>query len=256
MNLFIYKLLVGPLVIGGATLAGRIWGASVSGWLVGLPLNSAPIIYFVALTNSLSFTISTIMGTLSGGMAVVCFCVAYSWLAVKYSWPISLAGAMLCFSALTLFIRQTALPLPVLALLIPATIFLGLRLLPKNNQLIQKNEQPGKWDLPARILISTAFILLMTALAPIIGPKLTGLLSVIPLHTAILAIFAHRLQGSNGATNVMRGLLHGLFGFTGFYVTLALLIDKLSLNMAFLSASLAVLTINGFSLILLRNSPH
>jgi hypothetical protein len=31
------KLLVTPLLIGGATLAGRRFGHQVGGWLVGLP---------------------------------------------------------------------------------------------------------------------------------------------------------------------------------------------------------------------------
>lgn len=254
MNLFIYKLVIGPLLIGGATLAGRIWGAGVSGWLVGMPLNSAPVIYFIALTKDQSFTISTIMGTLSGGVAVVSFCLAYSWLAVKFSWPICISGSMLCFAGTTLVMRQTSLPLPALALLVPASILAGLRLMPKSSHLGQRNEKPGKWDLPARMFISMVFILLVTSLAPFIGPRLTGLISVIPIHTAILGIFAHRLQGSAGAAGVMRGLLYGLFGFTGFYISLALLIGRLNPGLAFTGAILTVLVINSFSLFFLRHT--
>ncbi|HLI06681.1 MAG TPA: hypothetical protein VKV40_08945 [Ktedonobacteraceae bacterium] len=37
MVLFVFKLLLTPLLIGLVSLAGRRWGPAVSGWIVGLP---------------------------------------------------------------------------------------------------------------------------------------------------------------------------------------------------------------------------
>ena len=51
MNTFILKLILAPVIIGGASLAGRRWGPAVSGWLVGLPLTSGPVIFFLALSQ-------------------------------------------------------------------------------------------------------------------------------------------------------------------------------------------------------------
>lgn len=43
------KLVLAPALIGAASLAGRRWGPAVSGWLVGLPLTSGPIAFFLRL---------------------------------------------------------------------------------------------------------------------------------------------------------------------------------------------------------------
>ena len=42
------KLVLTPLLIGMASVAGRRWGPVVSGWLIGLPLTSAPVVLFLA----------------------------------------------------------------------------------------------------------------------------------------------------------------------------------------------------------------
>ncbi len=47
--IFLLKLLLVPTFIGIVSLAGRRWGPTVSGWLVGLPLTSGPVAFFLAL---------------------------------------------------------------------------------------------------------------------------------------------------------------------------------------------------------------
>jgi len=39
--------------------------------------------------------------------------------------------------------------------------------------------QPGRWDIPLRILIGTTFIILLPETAPLLGSRLTGLLATI-----------------------------------------------------------------------------
>ncbi len=82
MNIFILKLFLAPVILGGASLAGRRWGPAVSGWLVGLPLTSGPVIFFLALSHGATFAASAISGTLSGGFSLVAFCLVYAWLAI------------------------------------------------------------------------------------------------------------------------------------------------------------------------------
>ena len=45
--MLLFKLLLTPVIIGLVSLAGRRWGPAVSGWLVGLPLTSAPVVLFM-----------------------------------------------------------------------------------------------------------------------------------------------------------------------------------------------------------------
>jgi hypothetical protein len=42
------KIAVTPLLIGGASLAGRRFGHRIGGWLVALPLTSGPVTFFLA----------------------------------------------------------------------------------------------------------------------------------------------------------------------------------------------------------------
>src|SRR5581483_11308029 len=69
MNIFVLKLILAPVILGGASLAGRRWGHAISGWLVGLPLTSGPVIFFLSLSHDTSFVSSTVLGTLSGGFS-------------------------------------------------------------------------------------------------------------------------------------------------------------------------------------------
>ena len=50
------KLLLTPALIGAASLAGRRWGPAISGWLVGLPFTSCPVVFFVALNQGTAVT--------------------------------------------------------------------------------------------------------------------------------------------------------------------------------------------------------
>lgn len=253
MNILALKLMLAPLILGGASLAGRRWGPSVSGWLIGLPLTSGPVVFFVAISHSEAFAASTVLGTLSGGLSLVAFCLAYAWLALKFRWPVAISASMLCFGAITLLMQNLVLPLITIFVLVVLAILAGLWLMPRGTQLDSQASKPGKWDLPARILVGTSFILALTGIAPFIGPRLTGLLSTIPLYTAILTIFAQRLQGPAGAASVLRGLLFGLFGFTSFYLVLALLLERTGIGPAFFAAIGATLVTQGLSFLVLRH---
>jgi hypothetical protein len=92
----------------------------------------------------------------------------------------------------------------------------------------------------------------LTELAPVFGARLSGLLATYPLFGAVLAAFAHRLSGAAAAERVLRGLLIGLFGFTGFFLLLTLTIEPLGIAAAFAAATTVALAIQSGSLWALR----
>src|SRR5712692_6527915 len=52
------KLVVTPALIGAASLAGRRWGQGVSGWIVGLPLTSGPVAFFLVVDHGAAFAVA------------------------------------------------------------------------------------------------------------------------------------------------------------------------------------------------------
>ena len=251
MNILALKLILAPLIIGSASLAGRRWGPAVSGWIVGMPLTSGPVIFFVALSHGVDFASSSILGVLSGGISLVLYALAYSWTATRFNWQTSISASLLLFSLSTLYLQTVSIPLFIIVPVVAAAIFIGLNRMPSGD--VEEGEsKPGPWDIPARILIGTSFILLLTGVAPLIGSRMTGLLTTIPLYITILAIFAHRDHGPAAAAHTLRGLLYGMFAFTGFFLVLSLLIEKTSLGVSFGLAALTALTVQGASLFILR----
>jgi hypothetical protein len=251
MDILLLKLILAPLIIGSASLAGRRWGSTVSGWLVALPLTSGPVIFILALSHERAFVIEAIGGTLSGGFSLVAYSLTYAWTARKFSWPFSIIASLLVFACLTDQLNGIVFSFLPLVSYIFITILAGLWFMPRQFPLAGESP-PGKWDIPARILIGTGFILLITGLAPTIGPRLTGLLTTIPLYVSILTVFAHRHQGHAGANRVLRGLLLGLLSVTAFYLALGLLIEHSLPSVAFGAATLTALVVHGLSLLSVR----
>ena len=251
MNILVLKLVLAPVIIGSASMAGRKWGAAVSGWIVGLPLTSGPVAFIIALSHDRAFAFDTIRGTLSGGFSLIAYVLTYTLVAKRFNWAVSILSSLLVFAGMTVILRGITLPFIPLFFAVLAVIFIGLWLTPKYEN-VKSGVEPGKWDIPARILIGTSFILLVTGVAPYIGSRLTGLLTTIPLYVSIMTIFAHRHQGHESAVNLLRGLVLGLFSFAGFYLVLGLLIEDASLAVSFGAATLATLAVQGASLFILK----
>jgi hypothetical protein len=255
MDTLALKLLLTPALIGGASLVGRRWGAALSGWLVGVPFTSGPITLILALRQGVGFAAAAATGTLAGTVSQAGFCLTYAWVAVRCRWLLAVSAGTLVFAGLTAALRSLPLPAgPLFVAAIPAVV-LALRFLP-----VYGNPETGapaalpRWDLPARMAVTTGFVVLLTEAAPALGPRLTGLLAPFPLYGAVLAGFAHGLQGRAQATLVLKGLLLGLFTFAGFFLMLATLLEEAGLGPAFGAATLTGCVLQGGSLWWLRRS--
>jgi hypothetical protein len=261
VSTLVLKLVLTPALIGTASLAGRRWGPAVSGWLVGLPLTSAPIAFFLALSDGTAFAATVALGTMTGTISQAAFCVAYGRLAVRagrparVGWPAALLGGALAFGLATVVLQGLTLPLlPSFAAVI-GVLLVALRLMPRSGGHVAPAASPlPRWDLPARMAVATGFVLLLTAIAPALGPRLTGLLAPFPLYAATLVVFAHHLQGPGPAANVLRGLLLGLFAFAGFFLVLSALLERAGIGPAFTAAGVVALALQGVSLWALRRS--
>lgn len=257
MQMLWLKLLLTPAFIGGASLAGRRWGAVVSGLLVGLPLTSGPIALFLALDHGATFAAAAAVGILAGGISVAIFCLAYTWLVFWLAWPLAiLAGWAVFFASTALLQLLTFSPLP-LFLGIVALLAVVARLLPPVGSPHPPKALPW-WDIPGRMLVATAFVVGLTGLAPRLGSHLSGLLAPFPIYISILGIFTHRLEGPQAVAGLMRGVVAGLYSFVAFFLVVALLLTHAGVAVTFLLASMVTLAIQGAALWLVarRKAPE
>src|SRR5579864_5312449 len=102
LSSLLLKVVVTPALIAAATLAGRRWGHRLSGWLVGLPLTSGPVVFFLTLDQGTGFAISAALAVLLGTISQAAFALAYAWAAVRSRWPVATAAGCAVFALATI----------------------------------------------------------------------------------------------------------------------------------------------------------
>jgi hypothetical protein len=252
------KLVLTPALIAVATLVGRRFGPSISGWLVGLPFTSGPVSLFLAFEQGTAFAAAAAAGSIAGVAASAVFAVAYAAMAQRYRWPASLAVASVAFAvavtALHAMPLGSGLPLPLLALYaggVTAAIA-GIRLIPPPRAL-DEAPAPPRWDLPVRMAVATALVVVITSAAPLLGPQLSGLLTTYPIYAGVLAVFAHSQRGGAAATQVVRGLCYGILAFATFFLAVGALVDRAGVLPAFAVAVTGAVLVQAVTLTRIRS---
>jgi hypothetical protein len=119
-------------------------------------------------------------------------------------------------------------------------IAIGLRVVrPPNLDDREVPAELGRWDIAARMVVATTLVVSISAAAPTLGGRASGLLATFPVYIAVLSTFAHRTWGAGEAIAVLRGLLIGLPGFATFFLALSLLLGNVPIPLAFGVALLA-----------------
>ena len=249
--MLVFKLLLTPLFIGLIGLADRRWGAKVGGWLVGLPLTSAPVILFITLELGTTFASHMAVGILMGLISQAVFCVTYAWLSFRVNWLLSWFIGWGAFFAATLAFEQISVPLPLVFISVISSLFLVLFLWPISGGRGVSAQAPA-WATLGRMVMATSFVLLLTSTASLLGPHLSGLLSPLPIFATVFAVFAHKLQGGGPARQVLHGVVVSSFACAVFFLLVAECIGQWSIVATFSGATLCALLTQGWTLWLLR----
>ncbi len=246
------KLILTPLLVGGASLAQRRWGAQIGGWIVALPLTSGPIILFVALDQSPELAANVARGALAGVVAEVAFCLAYALACARAGTAGSLTAGITAFVVIGILVPDLIALLTFLVALL--AIALGLWFLPTPSVDADRVPvEPPAWDVPARIVVATCLVLLLTTVAPIIGGRAAGIIATFPVYASVLTTFAQRARGPAESVQVLRGLLYGLPGFATFCLVVGALLLTTGVFVAFGIAIAVALTVQGTTLVILMS---
>lgn len=231
MDLLAFKLVASPLLLLAASLAVRRWGEAVGGFVVGLPLTSGPISLFLALEQGPDFARQATSGSLTGTAAQAAAAWAYCALAGS-GCTMAIAGACVAFVLVAWPLQASGASPGVLFVLALVAMASALRF-SSSTASDQRVEAPAWWDLPARMALIVVLVLGVTAAAPTLGARASGVLASFPLMGVILTVFAHRTAGPGAGQSVMRGMVMGLLGFAVFFFALNLMLTRLTVPLAY-----------------------
>lgn len=246
--MLLLKLLLTPLLVGGSALAARRWGPAIGGWLIALPLTSGPVLAFLAIDHGSAFAATAAIGSLAGLAGIAVFSVAYER-ASRGAGPVpSLGAAAVAFFVtgfvVTGLLGSAALPVAAVTL---AIIALAGRTIRASGLTHAPIPYP-RWDLPARMAVATVLVLGLTTFAPLLGAEVSGLIATYPVYISVLTVFTHHHAGRVAASDVLAGLLAGLFGTAGFYLVVIVGVVPLGPLGAFTGAVVAALAIEAVTL--------
>jgi hypothetical protein len=89
---------------------------------------------------------------------------------------------------------------------------------------------------------AAAIVFLLTSFARLLGPMSSGLASMFPLYTSILAVFNH-MKSDILARAVLKGVVAGAFGAAVFFVIVASAQGSLATGLCFGLATLAAVAV-------------
>jgi hypothetical protein len=251
VNTLAPKLILTPLLVAGASLAGRRWGPALSGWLVTLPLTSGPIAFFIAVETGVDVARHAAAGALVGAVAQVGFAAAYSVASGRASWVGSLGVASLAFVVVAAILPPLG-PVSMYAVLAASVALVLWRLGGAGTDDRRRPPAPA-WDIPARVIVATTLVVAISAAAPLIGGRTAGILATFPVYAAVLATFAHGTRGRAEAGDVLRGLTTGLLGFGAFFLALEWLLGRTGVIESFVGALAVGLVVQAATLPVVRS---
>jgi hypothetical protein len=240
-DFFLYKASIAPLLVMGATLAGRRWGQTAAGLVAGLPIVAGPILFFYALEQGPAYAAVAARDTLLGLFSLSLFVLGYAWRAWTGASALScVIVGWAAFALGTALIGHVHAELWQAFLWALGSLYLARRSLPPMEESAA-SAPPSPWDLPLRGLSAALLVLALTHFARSLGPALGGFLAPFPVASTVLAVFAQNQGGGAAAVAVLKGLLLALNAFAVFCATLCLALPGHSLALSFaLAVALAV----------------
>lgn len=249
MNLVWIKVFATPLLIAAVTVIARHYGPKIAGVLVGLPLTSGPISFFLAAERGPAFAARAAVGGVAGMMGVGAFCAAYVLLARRAAWQWSTAVGIVFFFVANVGLQFGPHALAstvaiVLAVMVSCWVVMLRSGIDRAALHVTRPTPPPAWDIPVRMILATALVLLLTCLAGVIGARWSGVLSAFPVFTAILAAFAHARDGSAAARKLLCGTMGGAIAAAIFFGTVGALVGRSTLLLTYSIAVIAAVLVS------------
>lgn len=256
-GVLLLKIGLAPLLIVAASVAGHRWGNTIGGWVVGLPLVSAPVILLLAIERGSEFAAASAQGSLLGIVSLSAFSLAYAWLSLRkgLGWlPSMLLGWGVYFAA-TFVLGFAAVSITAAFIVVAAWVRLVTRVFPETHTSVAPKPGVFPWgDVAVRIVAAIGLIFAITEFAPALGPTLSGLLTPFPIYTSVMVTSIHRRQGAESASQFVRGAIVSSYTPALFWLIVGSTIVSWGVGLSYALAITASLVLHYVLLRTLRKS--
>ncbi len=214
MTVLALKVALAPLLVVLATLSGRRWGAAVAGVVTAIPVVAGPILAIIAIEHGRAFAEEAARASLLGVVALCAYCVVFAKAAAAgRRWPAALALSYLAFAVVAGVASRVGVSPPAGFAAALAAIAAAWVLIPAPGSGAPPPSPPPAWDLPVRVVLTIALVVLITGLAGTLGPALAGVLTPFPIATTIVVCFSLTQDGPDATLALLRGFVRALPGF-------------------------------------------
>lgn len=220
--LLLIKFLGAPLLIGGASLAGKRFGPNVAGMLSGLPVIAGPIVLVLWLERGPTYAADVARMLPVGLVALAAYIWMFAKLAPRCHWVICLFAGWLAFLLLAALCSFAWLPYWVMIVLGVGLMWLLGQRLPK--PAATPLAAMPKSELLVRMFAALALVALVTTISAQIGTAWTGLLAAFPVAGSVLPAFTLANSGPAATMLLLRGFVSGLLGLAGCFLLIAWLL--------------------------------
>ncbi|WP_116119583.1 hypothetical protein [Paraburkholderia sp. BL6669N2] len=242
--MFALKLVLVPAFLAALTVAGRVWGPSVAGWLAGLPVVAVPIVLLLALERGPSFAAQASAASIAAIAASEAFNFAYAWTCRRVAWPLASMAGMVGWVGVAMVLTQIPAGLAWAVAAACVAVAVSQSGLPRVTGRVPA-ARLGLGDLVARMIAGALLTVAVTTLSASMGATWSGLLSVFPLLGIVLAVSAQRAHGADFVALLMRGMVIGRASFAAFFAVTATMLPRYGVWLSFACASAASVIVQG-----------
>ncbi|MDO8963098.1 MAG: hypothetical protein Q7W30_01240 [Coriobacteriia bacterium] len=246
MFLLVVKALLAPILLAACAFVAWKWGSAAGGWLLGLPLISGPVSVFLFLEHGPLFAENAARGTLLGMVAAGVFYAGYSRSSQGRRWWESLALAAAACIAVAALLSRVRLDLTDTVLF--AVVFLALiARSPRTADSGGAMPAPRFRSLVLNMAMASAIVVGVSVASGALGSQMSGMLTTIPVITAVVATSTHRSSGGGSARTMLSGSVAGMWGGAAFFAVVGLMITVATPALTYAAATAAAAAAAGLA---------
>ncbi|MDX2155426.1 MAG: hypothetical protein SFW09_02865 [Hyphomicrobiaceae bacterium] len=221
--------IVAMLVVTIALVAERL-GPFLGAMVASLPLNTGPIYVLLALEHDAAYFARMTVPSAAICGAIPVFVLVYAMLAPTQSALVSVLGAMIAWSALAAAVQARDWSLPE-ALLFVAPIYAVAMPLAQGftRGVAIRTARRRTGDLFVRATLAAAFAGFVIVASKHVPPDVTGVLAVMPILMASLALVMHARVGGPATAALLANTLIGMVGMVLAFALIHLTIESIGI---------------------------